>query len=129
VTISRPTEIGAGDEVRLGDRTATVVAVTGTGMQLQDITGQQFTITRGELLASPGFQVITARTAPLPPSGLLDGIPEEAAEKARWWERHIAEVRWTGASPWTAEPRPEYDPMATTLRQRELAKGVAGPRT
>jgi hypothetical protein len=108
--------MGAGDEVRLGDRTATVVAVTGTGMQLQDITGQQFTIPRGELLASPGFQVITARTAPLPPSGLLDGIPEEAAEKARWWERHIAEVL-AGA-----EPRPEYDPMATTLRQRELAK-------
>ncbi len=72
MTISRPTEMGAGDEVRLGDRTATVVAVTGTGMQLQDITGQQFTITRGELLASPGFQVITGEdsaSSPVRPAG------------------------------------------------------------
>jgi hypothetical protein len=121
VTVSRPPEIGAGDEVRISDRAATVVAVTGTGVQLQDITGTRFTVTRGELLASPGFQVITARTAPLPPSGLLDGVPEEAAEKARWWERHIIEVL-TGTSPGTAEPRTEYDPLVTTLRQRELAK-------
>ena len=121
MTVSRPPEIGAGDEVRLGDRTATVVAVTGPGVQLRDITGAQFTVARGELLSSPGFQVITARTVPLPPSGLLDGIPEGTAEKARWWERHIAEVL-TGSAPGKTEKKAEYDPLATTLRQRELAK-------
>jgi putative transposase len=121
VTVSRRPEIGTGDEVRLGDRAAVVVAVTGTGVQLEDITGTRFAVSAGELFSSPGFRVITARTAPLPPAGLLDGVPEEAAEKARWWERHICEVL-TGASPDTGEPRPEYDPLAATLRQREIAK-------
>ncbi len=119
--MSRPPEIGAGDEVRLGGRTATVVAVTGTGVQLQDITGTRFAVSPGELFSSPGFRVITARPAPLPPSGLLDGVPADAAEKARWWERHICEVL-TGTSPEAAGPGPADDPVATTLRQRELAK-------
>ena len=121
MTISRPPEIGTGDEVRLGDTTATILAVTAEGIQLRDVTGAGLSLTRGELLASPGFQVVTARTAPLPPSGLLDGLPGEEAEKARWWERHVAEVL-TGASPGAARPRTEYDPAVTTLRQRELAK-------
>jgi hypothetical protein len=121
VTVSRPPEIGVGDEVRLDDATATIVAVTADGVQVQDVTGARRTLTRGELLASPGFQVVTARIAPLPPSGLLDGLPEEAAEKARWWEQHVAEVL-TGTAAGAAGPRPEYDPAVTTLRQRELAK-------
>jgi hypothetical protein len=66
VTVSRPPEIGAGDEVRLGDATATILAVTAEGVHLQDVTGVRRMLTRGELLASPGFQVVTARTAPLP---------------------------------------------------------------
>lgn len=121
MTVSRPPEIGAGDEVRLGDATATILAVTAEGVQLQDVTGVRRMLTRGELLANPGFQVVTARTAPLPPSGLLDGLPEEEAEKARWWEQHVAEVL-TGTTSGEAGPRAEYDPAGTTLRQRELAK-------
>ena len=120
MTVSRPPRIGAGDEVRLGDLTATIVAVTGSGVELQDVTGARFTLTRGELLATQGFTVLTART-PLPPSGLLDGIPEQEAEKARWWERHVAEVL-TGTSAGAAEAQAEHGPPAATLRQRELAK-------
>jgi hypothetical protein len=121
MTVSRPAEIGTGDEVRLGDTTATILAVTAEGIQLRDVTGAGLSLTRGELLTSPGFQVVTARTAPLPPAGLLDGLPEEEAEKARSRERHVAEVL-TGASPGATRPRTEYDPAVTTLRQRELAK-------
>jgi|SRR5690606_16681244 len=39
------------------------------------------------MLASSGRDA-----APLPPSGLLDGVPDAVAEQARWWERHIVEI-------------------------------------
>lgn len=121
MTVSRPPEIGPGDEVSFGGGAAAVVAVTAQGIQLRDVTGSLILLTYGELLASPGFRVLTASTAPLPPSGLLDELPRQVAEKARWWEPHVAEVL-TGTAPGAAEPRPAYDPLTTTLRQRELAK-------
>jgi hypothetical protein len=54
----------------------------------------------------------------------MDALPEEAADQALWWERHIVEVI-TGIPPDSVagtRPRPEYDPETRTLRQRELAK-------
>src|SRR5262249_26745085 len=67
------------------------------------------------------------RKAPLPPQGLLEGVPASRVERARWWEQHIIEVL-TGVLPEAgpgAAPRPGFDPHASTLRQREMAK-VAG---
>ncbi len=77
------------------------------------------------LLASAGFAVIDAAVAPdLEPFGLLDGLPEDVLAAAREWQRHLQETE-TGlpsdAMPGAA-PRPEYDPAATTLRQRRVAK-------
>jgi putative transposase len=78
-----------------------------------------------EVIRAPGFAVAADRdVAPLPPSGLLDGVPEAVAEQARWWERHIVEIL-TGRPPEhepTAPVKPEYDPSRVSLRQRELAK-------
>jgi len=121
VTVSRPPEIGAGDEVSTGGVTATVVGVMAAGVRLRDVTGNEFSLAIGELLASPGFRVITARTAPLPPSGVLDELPADKAEKARWWEGHIIEVL-TGAPPGQGPQEPGRRLPAGTLRQRELAK-------
>lgn len=77
------------------------------------------------LLTDPTFTLISAApTAPLPPAGLLDGLPKETVEQARWWERHIVEVL-TGLPAGAekgARGRPEFDPEIRTLRQRELAK-------
>jgi putative transposase len=45
-------------------------------------------------------------------------------DKAEWWEQHVVEVL-TGAvpnAPASAIPRPEYDPLRCTLRQREISK-------
>ncbi|WP_240046074.1 hypothetical protein [Streptomyces sp. L-9-10] len=65
---------------------------------------------------------------------LLEGLPEEAARKAREWERHVVEVE-TGVppdAPKGARPRPEYDPLHHTLAERVQAKAAetgVGPST
>ncbi|MEV6034016.1 Mu transposase C-terminal domain-containing protein [Nonomuraea sp. NPDC052116] len=124
MTVSKPPELKADDDVLVGGRRATVVAVTGSGIELEDVAGARFTVTQGALFTDPGFRIMEAPSAPLPPSGLLDSVPEEVADKARWWERHIVEVL-TGLPPGGEAGsgiRAEYDPRTSSLRQRELAK-------
>jgi hypothetical protein len=77
VTVSRPPEIGAGDEVRLGDATATILAVTTEGVQLQDVTGVPRMLTRGELLASPGFRSSRREPLPCPRRDFWMGFPRK----------------------------------------------------
>ncbi|MET8310706.1 Mu transposase C-terminal domain-containing protein [Micromonospora sp. NPDC005173] len=79
-----------------------------------------------EVLASRDLEWISSPRgpAPLPPSGLLDGLPGPTVEQARWWERHIIELL-TGVAPEAkpeSAPKPEYDPRRHSLRQRELTK-------
>ena len=78
-------------------------------------------------LAGGDFAVLDSRPRPgMPQVSVLDGLPAEAVEEARWWERHIVEVP-TGVPPDTGEgtiPRPEYDPAVVTLTRREQAKAA-----
>ncbi|MER6832035.1 Mu transposase C-terminal domain-containing protein [Streptosporangium sp. NPDC000563] len=93
-------------------------------VQLTDVVGAEVTYTWAELFRAPGFSVISQTRAPLPPQGLLDGLPPAVVEQARWWEHHIVEVL-TGIPPETgpaAATQPQYDPASLTLRQREVAK-------
>jgi putative transposase len=124
VTVSRPRVLRAGDEILLDGELHTVQAVSGTVVRLADVIGTLSAVPVAELLGSPGFALASPVPAPLPPSGLLDGIPDAEAERARWWERHIAEIL-TGLPPEHdpgAVPKSEYDPTRVSLRQRELAK-------
>jgi hypothetical protein len=124
VTVSRPPSLRAGDEILLGGAAQTVTRLSGSRAWLADVTGAESSIALAELLSTPGFGMVSRAPAALPPQGLLDALPPEALEQARWWERHIVEVI-TGVPPEAgreARPRPEYDPAARTLRQRELAK-------
>jgi putative transposase len=41
------------------------------------------------LMASPGFEILGAGSPRRLPEGLLDGIPQAAAERAMWWHRHM----------------------------------------
>jgi putative transposase len=104
----------------------TVTALSGASARLADAAGAESSIGLGELLSAPGFRVVASSPAALPSQGLLAALPDEAAEQARWWERHVIEVI-TGVPPESARgtrPRPEYDPVTRTLRQRELAKAA-----
>ena len=108
MTVSRPPETGEGNQVLAGDPAATVVAVTGSGVQLQDVTGTRFTLTHGELLCEAA-------------AGLPDCLPGEPGGTAQWRDEQAARVL-TGTSPRAAEPGPQHDPRATTVRQRDPAR-------
>jgi transposase InsO family protein len=125
VTVSRPPVLRVGDEVRLGGRMHVVDGMSDGQVRLFDVTGAASMMSLARLLADPTFMLVSApAAASLPPAGLLDGLPEEMVEQARWWERHIVEVLTglpAGAEKGTPG-RPEFDPETRTLRQRELAK-------
>ncbi len=101
-----------------------VLRLTAGGACLQ---GLEPAVALAELFADPGFAVVASGSpAPLPPEGLMEGLPEEVTEHARWLEGHMAEVVSglpADAGP-GAVPRPEYDPAVTSLRQREIAKAA-----
>ena len=79
------------------------------------------------LLADADFAVLDARPRPgMPAVWVLDGLPAETVQEARWWQRHIVEVL-TGVPPDAEEgtvPRPEYDPAVFSLTRREQAKSA-----
>ncbi|MET9965058.1 hypothetical protein ABZZ80_03785 [Streptomyces sp. NPDC006356] len=78
----------------------------------------------GHLLASEGFTVLSTAPSrpPLPEAGVLEGLPEEAAQRAEWW-RHLTELLTGRPDGITNVPvRAEYDPTVHSLRQRELTK-------
>src|SRR5439155_14853094 len=124
VTVSRPRVIRAGDEIRVGGALHAVVAVSATEVRLADVVGAETTMPLAQVLSRGEVESVSAPRgpAPLPPSGLLDGLPDHVAEQARWWERHIIEVL-TGVPADAAagtRPRPAYDPRSRSLRKREL---------
>ena len=124
MTVSRPRPLRVGDEIEVGGAVLTVTGLSGSRARLAGVTGAGSSIVLAELLSAPGFRLVTGAPASLPPQGLLDALPAEAAEQARWRERHIIEVV-SGVPPEAASgarPGPEYDPESRTLRQREMAK-------
>jgi putative transposase len=124
VSVSRPPLLAAGDQVRFRGQVRTVTSVTAGSVCLA---GLEPAVVLAELVTDPGFAVVTAGSrAPLPPEGLLDGLPAGVTDQARWLECHLAEVVSglpAEAGP-DAVPRPEYDPAVTTLRQREITKAA-----
>lgn len=121
---TRPRLLSLGDRVRYDGREHTVAALYGTSVRLVDDAQAAGVVLLGHLLASDGFAVLSTGPVrpPLPAEGVLDGLPEEAAERARW-QRHLTELI-TGrpdADPGTPV-RPEYDPNVHSVRQRELNK-------
>jgi putative transposase len=126
MTVSRLQALRAGDDVLLDGELHTVQAVSATSVRLANVVGVVSDMPLAELLASPGFTLASAphAPAPLPPSGLLDSIPEAKADQARWWEQHVVEIL-TGLPPEHAPgaaPKAEFDPDRVSLRQREIAK-------
>jgi putative transposase len=123
----RPGGLGIGDRVRFGGRDQVVIGISGTAVRLADTGGEVVTVTVSGLLADGDFAVLDARPRPgMPQASVLDGLPADAVEDARWWERHIVEVL-TGVPPDAEDgtvPRPQYDPGSVTLTRREQAKAA-----
>jgi len=92
VTVSRPPLLRVGDEVEVGGAVHTVTGLSGSSARLSDVTGAEASMTLAELLSAPGFRMVTWPPAALPPQGLMDALPAEAADQALWWERHVVEV-------------------------------------
>ncbi|GGM03893.1 transposase [Streptomyces fumigatiscleroticus] len=121
----RPRLLSVGDRVRFDEREHTVAALSGSSVRLVDDARAASVVLLGHLLASDGFAVLSTglERPPLPESGVLDGLPKEAVERAEWWRRHVTELL-TGRPPDDPDGpvRAEYDPVVHSLRQRELAK-------
>jgi putative transposase len=126
VSVSRPPVLAAGEQVRFRGQVRSVTGLA-AGTALLSGAGADLAVPLADLFADPGFAVVAAgRPAPLPPEGLLDGLPAAVTDRARWLDSHLAEVvsgQPADAGP-DAVPRPEYDPAATPLRQREIAKAA-----
>ncbi|WP_436776912.1 Mu transposase C-terminal domain-containing protein [Yinghuangia sp. YIM S09857] len=103
----------------------TLVALEGCTVRLVGEDRLPAVVLLTHLLASDGFEVVSATSlrAPVPTAGVLDGLPAEAVQRAQWWQRELTEVL-TGRS--MDDPlgpvRAEYDPSTRSMRQRELAK-------
>lgn len=114
MTVSRPQVLRAGDDVQFRGGLHRVEAVAGATVRLVDVVGETSVVALAVLLTEPGFALLSSSRgpAPLPPSGLLDGVPDAVVKEAHWWEQHIVEII-TGLPPEhepTARARPEYDP-------------------
>nr|WP_211234893.1 Mu transposase C-terminal domain-containing protein [Glycomyces arizonensis] len=111
MSVSRPGDIRVDAQVKLGEEVWTVIGVSDGRVHLAGAAGRRMSMPLPQLLTVPGFELVGASRAPLPPQGPLDLLPEAAATKARWWEDHILAV---------IEPGEESTGLS--LRQREIAK-------
>jgi transposase InsO family protein len=113
-----------GDTLRLGGATHTVAGLDSATVRLADVTGAVIEVPTAGLLADPSLELVTASRVPMAPQPVLERLPAETVETARWWEQHLIEVI-TGVPPGSppgTRPRSDYDPARRSLRQRELAK-------
>ncbi|MFE6174520.1 hypothetical protein [Streptomyces sp. NPDC056464] len=124
---SRPASVRAGAWVRFAGQVRTVLAVCDESVRVTDQGGSPREVRLEILLGDADFDVLgNGGRMPLPHESLLEEIPEQARERALWWEVHILEVLHGFAPGADAEagPRPEYDPARRSLTARELAKAT-----
>jgi transposase InsO family protein len=117
-----------GDRVRFDGAEHQVVALDGVRARLAGEAGGQVVLLT-HLVAAEDFALIeqpgeTARPGLL--ADLLEDVPAELVEQARWWERHVLEVEsgLVPGAPIGTSPRRQYDPAFTGVRERERAKAA-----
>jgi hypothetical protein len=121
----RPRLLSVGDRVRFDGREQTVMALSRPRVRLVDDDQEAAVVLLTHLVGSAGFEVLSTVPArpPVAASGVLDGLPQEAVERAEWWQRHLVEMLTGRPLDDPGGPvREEYDPATRSLRQRELAK-------
>ena len=122
-----PEGLAIGDRVRLSGAVHTVIAVPGPQVRLAGCGGQVSEMTVAELLAAGDVEILDGPSrGSVPAMSPLADLPEEVAQRALWWERHIVEVIRgvpPDAPPGTS-PKPEYDPVVQSVTRREQAKAA-----
>lgn len=125
MSVSRPARLGVGDEVEVRGSTYVICALADGKAALTSVVGEVLALPVAELLVDPSFMLRTRRTrVPLPSRAVLEGLPADVVERAESWERHVTEVLTgvpAGSGPGTLA-RADYDPLRTSLRQREITK-------
>jgi putative transposase len=96
--MTRHPVLGPGDTIRLGGATHTVAGLDSTTVRLAGVTRAVMEVPTAGLLADPSLEPVTASRVPMAPQPVLDRLPAETVETARWWERHLIEVI-TGVPP------------------------------
>lgn len=121
----RPAVLRIGDRVVFAGAEHAVVGLSGSSVRLLADSGEATVVAMPYLAGAPDFAVVGAGSrARVSPVGLLESLPPRVAEAACEWERHLIEVE-TGLPPDAppgTRPKPEYDPAARSLAQREQAK-------
>jgi hypothetical protein len=110
-----------GDTLRLGGATHTVAGLNGVTVRLADVTGAVIELSAAGLLADPSLELVTPSRVPLAPQPVLDRLPAERVETARWWEQHLVEVI-TGVPP----GQPAGHPPAPGIRPGPAVAAPAG---
>lgn len=139
-----PGAVAVGDVVRWHGSTYLVSALQGSSVHLlsHSADGEDAVVLLDALHSAPGFAVLNSpddssdsgtgglRAAPvregLAGVALLAGLPEKAREEVEFWLDHVLEVH-TGLPGFAEpgdEPRPGYDPVRTTLRERYALKAT-----
>ncbi|MEU4806589.1 Mu transposase C-terminal domain-containing protein [Actinosynnema sp. NPDC023587] len=128
-----------GDRIAFDSEEHMVVGMAGTAVRLRADSGAEQVVLAGHLMAAADFVVLDAAGAPtstpmVEPFRLLEALPAEVVAAAEQWREHLVEVE-TGLAPGAVAgtgPRPGYDPLTTTLAERQRAKAAelgAGLRT
>jgi putative transposase len=124
MTPQSPPRLAIGDHVRFADGIHSVMGLSGRTVLLQDETGAESEVALSALVNSLGFTMLARSPlrVPLPERGVLEGLPVDVVEEARWWEAHVLDVlsETPPVDPVTGT-RPQDGPVSS-LRQREVAK-------
>lgn len=111
MSVSRPGDIEADAQVKLGEEVWTVAGLAEGLVHLVGAAGRRQSMPLSQLLTAPGFELVGPAKAALPPQGAMDLLSEAELAKARWWEAHILAVL-----------EPDAVSTGKSLRQREIAK-------
>ncbi|MFE2754009.1 hypothetical protein ACFXGA_18625, partial [Actinosynnema sp. NPDC059335] len=122
--------------LRMGDRVVfdgeehVVAGLAGTSVRLRSDSGGHQVVLAGHLMGAADFALLDGgepvTVSAVEPLGLLAALPPEAVADAERWRDHLVEVE-TGLPPEPsagARPRPDYDPQATSLAERQRAKAA-----
>ncbi|MEU8472175.1 transposase [Streptomyces sp. NPDC029006] len=113
-----------GAQVTFEDRTWQVSGVVDGRVYLVAEDGATGCVLAARLVAADGFEVVGRAAPQIPAATVWADVPLPARERAMAWLRHIREVETglPGGRGSGGVPRPEYDPQAFTLAEREHAK-------